>query len=360
MAKNGKRLFNDFSTRELVFQLLLHAVVFTFNSFDKNAPEISTHQFFFFLNYAFGTLVISYFLLPTFFYKKKYLQFCIGVVIIIAGIVIIEELVLEQIFFPDSNRSETILISFALLDIIPIVTVLSGFKFAWDAVRKQRELEQLQAAIKESELQFLKTQINPHFLFNNLNNLYAYAIENSPKTPTIILELSAVLRYMLYECKEKYVALRKEVEQLENFTRLSQLQIEDRGVVNFTAGTIPDNLIIAPLILVVFIENAFKHSQSSQSSEIEIDIQLVVTATGQLKFQCRNNYQPNTNTENLSKGIGLENVQKRLNLLYPDTHHLSVQEQGLYYQVDLTMQLDKASQLWLASLLKTNRLRKGY
>jgi Putative regulator of cell autolysis len=121
----------------------------------------------------------------------------------------------------------------------------------------------LENSVKESELQFLKYQINPHFLFNNMNNLYAHAIENSSKTPEIILEFSAVLRYMLYECKARFVALEKEIEQLKNYINLNTLQIEGSGKVDYTINGMESGFQIAPLILMVFIENAFKHSASS-------------------------------------------------------------------------------------------------
>ncbi|MEO0331173.1 MAG: histidine kinase, partial [Bacteroidota bacterium] len=195
--------------------------------------------------------------------------------------------------------------------------------------------------IQESELQFLKSQINPHFLFNNLNNLYSYAIDYSPQTPEIILKLSSVLRYMLYECKEKLVPLVKEVKQLENFTQLSQLQIEERGVVNFTAQTNQSDYQIAPLILIVFIENAFKHSQSGQSENIRIDISIQLSEEGALEFWCRNNFSVDTNTENLASGIGLANVKKRLQLLYPNAHQLRIKETENQYEVSLSMQLTK-------------------
>ena len=148
--------------------------------------------------------------------------------------------------------------------------MLSGFKFGWDALGKQQEVDELKIAVKESELQFLKTQINPHFLFNNLNNLYSYAIEQSPETPEIILELSGLLRYMLYECKEDFVPLTKEVDQLENFISLSEMQVEERGSVKFSTQNILANFKIAPLILIVFIENAFKHSTASQVDNLSL------------------------------------------------------------------------------------------
>jgi len=318
-------LQKSISLREVLFQVVLHALVFSFYSFDKKQPQIQFHKVVFFLNYALANLVISYFLLPRYFYRKRYLQFLLGVVVVVFLNVVIEEMVLEQIFFPDT-RAQKFYIFYTILNTLPVITILAGGKFAWDALKKQREVDELKAVVEESELQFLKSQINPHFLFNNLNNLYSYAIENSPKTPEIILELSAVLRYMLYECKEKYVSLHKEIEQLKNFTQLNTLQIEDRGTITFDAPIETYGYKIAPLILIVFIENAFKHSQSSQSENISITVEIELTKTGQLDFYCKNNFLPTTNTDSLSNGIGLANVQKRLQLLYPQKHELTIND----------------------------------
>jgi len=327
------------SSKELVFQLILHLLVFTFYSFDKNKPQIELYQLIFFLNYAVAVFFINYFLLPQYYYRKKYLHFLTFAVLTIAVVIIIEELVLEKIFFPTTRGKSFPGVFFTLVQILPVITILSGFKFAWDALGKQRELDELKAVIEESELQFLTSQINPHFLFNNLNNLYAYAIENSPKTPEIILELSSVLRYMLYECREKYVPLVKEIEHLENFTQLNQLQIEERGEVNLQVGEMPPGYQLAPLILIVFIENAFKHSQASQSEDIWIDIDIQLSEKGRLDFRCKNNFQPTSNTQNLSHGIGLENVKKRLELLYPNVHQLDIRETENQFEVHLSMQL---------------------
>ncbi|HMB64298.1 MAG TPA: histidine kinase [Eudoraea sp.] len=332
--------FNN-TTKEIIFQLLLHIVLFLFFSFDKNEPQIQEFKVVAFINYALGAFIINYVLLRTLFYKKKYLQFFLSVTVIVAIIIVVEELVLERIYFPDSRGKYFPGVVFSLLDVMPVITILAGFKFAWDASTKQREVETLRTYVRESELQFLKSQINPHFLFNNLNNLYSYAIDKSPKTPSIILELSSVLRYMLYDCKENFVALPKEIEHLKNFTQLNELQIEERGKVTFQTENISSEYRIAPLILTVFIENAFKHSTASQSKDIFIDIKIEVTHNGQLEFECKNSFQPMGNTENLKTGIGLQNVKKRLQLLYPKAHELSITEGGDQYTVHLKMQLTK-------------------
>lgn len=337
MARKGFVL--NSTTKEVLFQVVLHGILFLFFSFDRNQPQIQEFKIVAFLNYAVAALVINYILLPRYFYTKKYLLFFVIVGVMVAGIIAVEELVLERIYYPDTRGKHFPGIFYSLLDVMPVITILAGFKFAWDASLKQKEVEELRTSVKESELQFLKSQINPHFLFNNLNNMYSHAIEQSPKTPSIILELSSVLRYMLYDCKEDFVALRKEIEHLKNFTQLNELQIEDRGKVTFQTQEIPTGYLIAPLILTVFIENAFKHSTASQSEAIFITISIEVTAQGDLDFRCKNSYQADTNTEKLSNGIGLQNVKKRLQLLYPDAHSLLIEDKKNSYDVRLQMKL---------------------
>ncbi|MGW9685580.1 sensor histidine kinase [Flagellimonas sp. 2504JD1-5] len=330
------------SRKELVFQIILHLLVLLFYSYDRRHPDIDLPEMVFFLSYAVASGLIAYYLMPNFLYKKKPLKFFGSVLMIIIGLILLEELVLEQIFYSGTRRAKVFPgVYYALFDIVPVIAILSGFKFGWDALQKQKQIDQLKNTVQESELQFLRSQINPHFLFNNLNNLYSYALENSPKTPEIILEMSGVLRYMLYECKEKFVPLKKEVEQLDNFIKLYKLQIEERGNVKFSATQITSGYKIAPLILIVFIENAFKHSQSGQSSDIEIAIE--VTQKGsQLQFNCANNFELVNGLGSVAKGIGLENVKKRLKLLYPNKHKLLITEENNKFSVSLTMELEKS------------------
>jgi hypothetical protein len=330
--------------KEILFQVLLHVVVFIFYSYDRRNPQIESYQLVFFSTYAAAGLVINYLLLPQFLYRKKHLRFVLYTLAVIAVVIFLEEAVIEKIYFPNTRGRRFLGVFFCLWGVLPVITVLSGFKFAWDALRTQKEVELLKSTIKESELKFLRSQINPHFLFNNLNNLYSYAIEFSPKTPEIILKLSSVLRYMLYECKENFVPFSKEVEQLENFAQLYEIQIEERGTIDFFVQIDQPEYQIAPLILIVFIENAFKHSQSSQTENIVIDIDIQLTESGELNFSCKNNFHPVTNTENLAHGIGLENVRKRLQLLYPKAHRLAIRETDNQYEVHLSMQLTQQVQ----------------
>ena len=342
----NKKVLSNTVLQEVLFQAFLLIMVFVFYAFDreKGQSQIRFDQphVVFFLNYAAAAYIINYWFLPRLLYRKKYWQFTIGVVAVVALSIGMEELVLEQIYYPDTRGSRFPGVFFSLMGVMPTITILAGFKFAWDALTKQRQLEKLEMAVKESELQFLKSQINPHFLFNNLNNLYSYALEQSPKTPNIILELSGLLRYMLYECKAQYVPLQKEVEQLGNFVNLSRLQMEGRGEVHFESRVDDPSYKVAPLILSVFVENAFKHSLSSVGEDIEIKIHLSVNEQGRLQFICQNTFNEQSNTGDLSKGIGLENVRKRLRILYPKAHQMDIKTQNGCYTVALTIDLQKA------------------
>ncbi|WP_338394764.1 sensor histidine kinase [Fulvitalea axinellae] len=254
-----------------------------------------------------------------------------------AFVMITEELLVERLVYPVTRGQSFPGVIHTLAEIAPPIILMVCFKFAWDATRKQHELDELKIAIKESELQFLKNQINPHFLFNNLNNIYSYSLEHSPKTPSIILKLSSVLRYMLYDCREDLVNLESEIEHLRNFTALNELQIENRGEVRFKAKNITSEYRIAPLILTVFVENAFKHSMASQSGDIEININTELNEEGTLNFSCENSFRENPNHAHLNQGIGLENVRKRLALIYPNRHTLRLSKEKEYFRVELEL-----------------------
>ncbi len=343
--KPVKDIFNA-NYKEMLYQLVITIVMFIFFSENQEGTESATlHTIFapykvaFFSNYLLGAMVINYILLPVLYYRKKPVFFAISVLILLVMVVLVDELILEKIFFPETRGTYFPGVSFTIIETFPIILIFVLFKLAWDFSRKQRELDELKSLVQESEIQFLKSQVNPHFLFNNLNNLYAKALKNSPKTPDIILELSSVLRFMLYDSKESNISLSREIEHLKNYTSLYILQIENRGDVRFNTDLSSSQFIISPLLLVVFVENAFKHSTGSQSADIQILIEIKVTQEGQLNFVCENNYSSNHKADQSASGIGLENVKKRLRLLYPENHQLKIANDGEVFKIHLQMQL---------------------
>ncbi len=310
-------------------------------SYEHFHPILRWQDLAFTLNYFVFIFLINYILLPGFFYRKKYVVFVILSLLAMGGSIVVEEFVLEKIFYSNTAVADFFPGFFInSMQVGPVFLFFVGFKLAWDNLQKQSQLEQMEKEHVQSQLQFLKSQLNPHFLFNNLNNLYSYSQENSPKTQDIILQLSAILRYMLYESKENFVPLHKELTYLEDFIRLQELQMEDRGVVNFQVTGETGNQMIAPLILITFVENCFKHSLSSQTDDISIDIRANVE-DHTLKFHCANTFSEveNTAQKYISNGIGLSNVKKRLDLLYPGKYDLGNHAKDNIYYVDLILKL---------------------
>jgi sensor histidine kinase YesM len=332
--------------REIAYQVSINLVLLVLFSFNLDETEYLTartlfapYKLAFFGNYLVAATIINYVLLPRLYYTKRTTLFIASVLVLVTLVIMIDEWILEQIFFPDTRGTYFPGLLFTLVETLPIIIIMVAFKLAWDFNKKQREVDTLKSLMRESEIEFLKSQINPHFLFNNLNNLYAYAIDNSPKTPSIILDLSTVLRYMLYDCKEDVVSLSKEIQHLKNYTALHQIQIEKRGAINFTEEISNYNFAIPPLILVVFVENAFKHSTGSQFSDIKIDIHVHVSEEGVLTFICTNNYSASYSPMGRAQGIGLKNVRKRLDLLYPKLYSLAILNDGDIFKINMTMQL---------------------
>lgn len=317
---------------------MLVVLLFFLNAFDKRRPELEWERGIFLITYLFAAIFINYFLLPRFFYKNKIWSFIILFIVVITIVILLEEYVLEKIVFPDTGTARRIRLLDSLFEVLPPILFLVGYKLSWDTLQRQNKIEMHNRMVAESELQFLNSQINPHFLFNNLNNLYSHALEKSPKTPEIILLLSSILRYMLYDCKDKVVPLGKELDNLRDFIELNRLQLGNQGNVNYTVEGNKGDLKIAPLILIVFVENAFKHGPSSLTENVVIDISITVTDST-LYFKCKNNYTEISNTGNLSKGIGLKNVKDRLKLTYPDKHVLEIIEKDNWFTVSLKLEL---------------------
>jgi len=292
-------------------------------------------------NYFLVVMVINYVLLPHLFYRKRYLPFAFFCAFLLYGAIIVEEFWLEPLLYPNTPKGDSFLGYFAtLLQIGPTVLFFVGFKFAWDNLKKQSDLEQMEKEKVESQLQFLKSQLNPHFLFNNLNNLYSYAQEQSPKTPEIIMQLSAIMRYILYESQGQVVPLEKELNYLGDFIELQELQMEERGKVEYYVTGEIRAKEIAPLILITFVENSFKHSLSSLADNISIIIKIDVV-DHQLRFHCSNRYSKGEDPSRklLSHGVGLQNIKKRLELQYFEKYQLDISTEDETFLVDLQLDL---------------------
>ncbi|MDT0606222.1 sensor histidine kinase [Croceitalea rosinachiae] len=189
-------------------------------------------------------------------------------------------------------------------------------------VEKQRLLK-LNEQKKIAELLALKNQLNPHFLFNTLNNLYALALKKSDDAPKVIQKLSEILDYILYRCNEPYVLLNKEIELIENYISLEKIRYADRVNISFSKSVTGEEKV-APLLLLTFIENAFKHGVTDEIKQARIDIN--IRKKGKELFFTVENTKPTSSENTIEKeSIGLQNVKKQLELLYPKTYDLIIE-----------------------------------
>lgn len=219
---------------------------------------------------------------------------------------------------------------------LPTVIILTWMNH----VRQRKENERLAAIQKEkldTELKYLKAQINPHFLFNTLNNLYSFVINQSPKAPDMILQLSSMLDYVLYQSQPDYVPLQKEIDAIRNFVALEQTRYGARLSVNIDVTGNPATLV-APLLMLSVVENAFKHGASG---DIDSPVIRVTIHEEDGKVRCvvwnsksKSNGQK---TDNFKKGIGLKNIRRQLSLIYPEKHNLYIEDEVDSFQIDIAL-----------------------
>jgi LytS/YehU family sensor histidine kinase len=215
------------------------------------------------------------------------------------------------------------------------IVVSSLLKFAIDWFANERIQRNLEREKKDMELQFLKSQLNPHFLFNSLNNIYSLAYQKSDKTADAILKLSEIMRYMIYESNDSWVSLRKEIDYVNSFIELQKLRFKDGAAVQLTLNGQIDNQQIVPLILISFVENAFKHGVANDPLDpIKINI---IANQKILHFSLTN--RKNKSNKDVMGGVGLTNVERRLQLLYPERYKLNIVNSDTHYTLELMLDL---------------------
>jgi sensor histidine kinase YesM len=201
-----------------------------------------------------------------------------------------------------------------------------------EETRKETESEKL-----NTELSFLKSQINPHFFFNTLNNIYSLAIVRSEKTAPAVMKLSYIMRYILTETTQDYVPLQNEVDFIHNYIELQQVRLTEKTHVSFESIGEIENKLIAPLLFIPFVENAFKYGISTKhDSSIEINLAVI---NNKIEFKVKNFIVASESSMLENTGIGINNVKRRLELMYPGKHTLDYKAKDNYYYVHLEIQL---------------------
>ncbi|MEI9946143.1 MAG: histidine kinase [Chitinophagaceae bacterium] len=209
---------------------------------------------------------------------------------------------------------------------------------------KQRAWMHAQQEKITAELQLLKAQVHPHFLFNTLNNIYSYSLENSPKTPGLILKLSSLLSYMLYDCKTDEVRLEKELEIMKNYIDLEKERYGNKIEISWNVeGGIKDRFI-APLLMLPLLENAFKHGTSEQIEKCWLSVDISVKHNA---LQCKIANSKNEYVPYSHNGIGIANVKKRLEFIYPEKYELKINDEGNFFVASMLIRLNITTPIYI-------------
>nr|WP_317208799.1 sensor histidine kinase [Flavobacterium algicola] len=269
--------------------------------------------------------------MPKFVFKKKYLSYIILILSSIFLMVVIKfnltfYLVNSNVWPEGPVPTNRLTLNYTIdmmIGELYVITFVTAIKITLDFLKETKRVADLEKVQLETELLFLKTQISPHFFFNTLNNIYSLAVENSKKTPKIILKLSELMRYLLYDTANKKQTLENEILCIQNYIDLERIRHNDELEVDMAiSGDIQDKEI-APILLLSFIENAFKHGAHKNIGKVKIDISLIIRKEF-LYFRVSNPMPLKTQHAerfNHSSGIGLENVKKRLALGYKNSDY---------------------------------------
>ena len=269
----------------------------------------------------------NFFLLPFFVKKKFYVLY----VLVFAGI----SFVATQLYCYAFAKCGCTIIKCLSDYLWQSLTPLIFFSFVWILYRfidKQEEVDAVKKEHAEMELKFLKSQINPHVLFNNLNTIYSYSIEKPNETPELILMLSDNLKHVLYESNEKTISLEKEIHFIDNYMKFQTIRTEGVKRIIYNKSIDSYKYQIAPLLLITIIENAFKHSVLN--SEINVNIEV---KQGILSLECQNDFDKEKVTTTDLK-IGLQNLEKRLTLIYKEDYDFNI-DKGEVFKVSLKLNL---------------------
>lgn len=267
-----------------------------------------------------------FFLMPKFLFKKKYtlyitLFFTVIFLMVIAKFNLTYFLISNEVWPEGPDPISSLSLNYVLdmmIGEVYVITFVTAIKVTLDFLEKQKRVADLEKTQLETELLFLKAQVSPHFFFNTLNNIHSLALEKSEKTPKIIMRLSELMRYLLYETKSQRQSLSNEICCIQNYLDLEKIRHDDSLEINMSiSGDIQDKEI-APILLLTFVENAFKHGVNKNIGVRKIEIDFAVKEDF-LYFTITNPLPTIINNENTfehSSGIGLENVKKRLTLGY--------------------------------------------
>jgi two-component system LytT family sensor kinase len=281
-----------------------------------------------------------YILIPALLNRKKYLFYALSLALTLIVMAFADQLLKKlYAYFGSALYSYTAGLGFKKLfseavGLFYLTGFTTGVKLSKDWIQNQQLMKEKEKQYLETELNFLKTQIHPHFFFNTLNNLYSLTLKKSEQAPEVVLKLSSLMSYMLYESNASKVSLNKEITYLQNYLDLEKLRFGQRLSVPFEIEGQINEVSIPPMILILFVENSFKHGVKNNINKIIIEISLKVDGAF-LFFRVKNPIGDNESKENT--GIGLKNARRRLELLYGNNYQLDISEKDNEFIISLKM-----------------------
>lgn len=332
-------------TKQRIKQLLIAAQVLVWVSIITATIDLRqslAQVLWLYIPYMFLINFNWYYLAPRFLQKGTYLRYALYVLATILGCAIV--LTLNGNF---ANESEMWLIisESGTKYLIPMILTMSyaisvvyllsmPFYLSFGWFEQRSKIDKLESENLRSELSGLKEQINPHFFFNTLNNLYSLTLNNSDKAPEAMLKLSELMRYVIYDAKKPFVSIQEEVDYLESYFELQKIRIGEKAHVTFSHSIDDPTTQVVPLLFINLLENAFKHGVDSMVEGGNIECNLTLEK-GRLEFNVKNAYERG---ETNDAGVGLANLKRRLALLYPEGHTLTVTDGTNTYYVSLIIE----------------------
>lgn len=274
--------------------------------------------------------------------QRKWFRYAFSIVVITVLNLYLEYLIIGWMYDEDLGNSPLwqFVLGVLTINLFLVTASVLLFEFNRGWMKAVEDKANLKNEKLLTELQLLKAQINPHFLFNTLNNIYYYASTQHPDTPEMIEKLSNILRYIVYDCQVNRTFLKKEVESLENLFSLYQIKNDEQKAITFEKNNCNSNLQIAPLLLLNLLENAFKHSDAITNQNGFIKVKANVDDSDVLHFQIFNSVKK-SNRKNTQNGIGQNNISKQLDLAYPDKYELNTTLKDHTFNLKLSIQLDR-------------------
>ena len=333
---NG-RFFLKYKLHHLVLWMLVAGIWYFLRYQDYSSQQIAAEVTLVkVIDLALMIYLTNYLLIPKLFYKKHYAWFALAFVAMILLSSVIKVTIIGEILNITGNLKTRI-----YDNVIPhffLVIAGAAFKLLYDHSKMQQRLTEMAREKAEAELNFLKSQINPHFLFNSLNSVYFLIDKENPEARQALHKFSDMLRYQLYECNGDKIPIEKEISYLRDYVDLQRLRREEQDEVQFICSDSVKNFSIEPLLLMPFVENSFKHLSHFSNGKKNLVTITADRQNGEFCFSVANTIEYNS-TKEPPGGIGLKNVKRRLELLYAGKHQLQISEEGQQFKIDLKLKI---------------------